>query len=98
MPYILKEFPALPSHRRRARRGPSTIRSSVPNVKVSWQITGVRQDAFAKANPMVVEEEKDPRLKGFYLHPEFYGAPAEKQTEWARHPQLMKSLQEQGAK
>ena len=70
------------------------IRSSVPNVKVSWQITGVRQDAFAKANPLVVEEEKDARLKGFYLHPELYGAPAEKQTEWARHPHTMKQLQE----
>jgi hypothetical protein len=71
------------------------IRSSVPNVKVSWQITGVRQDAFAKANPMVVEEEKEPRLKGFYIHPEFYGAAAAKQIEWARHPQMMKQLQEQ---
>jgi trimeric autotransporter adhesin len=70
------------------------IRSSVPNVKVSWQITGVRQDAYAKANPMVVEEEKEPRLKGFYIHPELYGAPAEKQTEWARHPQMMKQLKE----
>jgi hypothetical protein len=70
------------------------IRSSVPNVKASWQITGVRQDAYAKTNPMVVEEEKDPRLKGFYIHPEFYGALAEKQIEWARHPQLMKQLQE----
>ena len=72
------------------------IRSSVPNVKVSWQITGVRQDAFAKANPLVVEEEKDSRLKGFYLHPEFFGAPAEKQIEWARHPQMMKTLQTVG--
>ena len=70
------------------------IRSSLPNVKVSWQITGVRQDAYAKANPMVVEEEKDARLKGFYLHPEFYGAPAEKQIEWARHPAMMKMLEE----
>lgn len=70
------------------------IRSSVPNVKVSWQITGVRHDAFAKANPLVVEEEKDAQLKGFYMHPELYGAPAEKQTEWARHPQMMKKLQE----
>jgi len=71
------------------------IRSSAPNVEVSWQITGVRQDAYAKANPVVVEEEKEPRLKGFYIHPEFYGAAAEKQIEWARHPQLMKQLQEQ---
>ena len=73
------------------------IRSSLPNVKVSWQITGVRQDAYAKAHPMIVEEEKDARLKGFYLHPELYGAPAEQQLEWARHPQMMKQLQEHGS-
>jgi hypothetical protein len=45
-----------------------------------------------------VEEEKEPRLKGFYLHPEFYGAPAEKQTEWARHPQMMRQIKEQRQK
>ena len=42
------------------------IRSSVPSVKVSWQITGVRQDAFAKANPLVVEEESGPIVVGVY--------------------------------
>ena len=67
-------------------------------MKVSWQITGVRQDAYAKANPLVVEEEKDARLKGFYLHPEFYGAPTQKQIEYARHPQMMKMLQSAGSK
>jgi len=29
------------------------------------------------------------------MRPEFYGAPAEKQTEWARHPQMMNKLQEE---
>ena len=48
----------------------------------------MRQDAFAKANPLVVEEEKAPRLKGFYLHPELYGAPAEKQTVMGSPPAL----------
>ena len=71
-----------------------SIRSSVPNVKVSWQITGVRHDAFANANPLVVEEAKEAKLKGFYLHPGLYGAPAEKQIEWARHPQTKKTLKE----
>ena len=71
------------------------IKTSGPNVKVSWQITGVRQDAFAKAHPLVVEEEKDARLKGFYLHPDLYGAPEEKQIEWARHPDMMKRMKEQ---
>ena len=74
------------------------IRTSAPNVKVSWQVTGVRQDAYAKAHPLVVEEEKDDRLKGFYIHPEFFGAPPEKQIEWGRHPEMMKHMQEQQAK
>lgn len=33
-------------------------------------------------------------MKGFYIHPELYGAPPEKQIEWARHPQMMKKLQQ----
>src|SRR5580704_12320966 len=74
------------------------IRTNAPNVKVSWQVTGVRQDAYAKANPLVVEQEKDARLRGFYIHPELYGAPREKQIEWARHPQMMKQIQDMRAR
>jgi trimeric autotransporter adhesin len=70
------------------------IRSSVPNVKVSWQVTGVRQDAYAKAHPMVVEQEKEPRVKGYYISPELYGAPPNKQEQWAWHPEQMKRMQE----
>jgi hypothetical protein len=73
------------------------IRTSAPNVEVSWQVTGVRQDAYAKANPLVVEQEKEARLRGFYIHPELYGAPAEKQIEWVRHPETMKRIQEMRA-
>jgi hypothetical protein len=58
----------------------------------------VRQDAYAKAHPLVVEQEKEARLRGFYIHPELYGVPPEKQIEWARHPQLMKRIQEIQAK
>jgi hypothetical protein len=65
------------------------IRTNAPNVEVSWQVSGVRQDAYAKAHPMVVEEEKETRLRGYYIHPELFGAPAEKQIEWGRHPQIM---------
>jgi hypothetical protein len=74
------------------------IRTSAPNVEVSWQVTGLRQDAYAKAHPLVVEQEKEARLRGFYVHPELYGAPAEKQIEWARHPQMMKKIKEMQAK
>jgi hypothetical protein len=33
-------------------------------------------------------------LRGFYIHPELYGAPQEKQIEWARHPEMMLQAKE----
>jgi TGF-beta propeptide len=63
-----------------------------PGMEVSWQITGIRQDAWANAHRIPVEQEKEARLKGFYLHPELYGAPPEKQIEWARHPAIMRRI------
>jgi len=61
-------------------------------MKVSWQVTGVRQDAFAKAHPLQVEVDKPESEHGYYIHPELYGAPEEKSIEWARHPALMQRL------
>ena len=55
-----------------------TIKTDKPNVKVSWQVTGIRNDAYAKANPMVVEKDKAPNEKGKYLSPELFGQPKEK--------------------
>ena len=75
-----------------------SIKTDKPNVKISWQITGVRQDAYAKANPLVVEQEKDARERGYYIHPELYGASAQQSVEWARHPQMMRKIQETKAK
>jgi hypothetical protein len=42
-----------------------TISSNASNVKVSWQVTGLRQDSYAKAHPLVVEQEKPERERGF---------------------------------
>ena len=53
-----------------------SIRTDKPNVKVSWQVTGTRQDAFANANRIQVEVEKAPADRGHYLYPELVGAPA----------------------
>jgi hypothetical protein len=63
-------------------------------LKVSWQVTGIRQDAWANAHRIPVEEQKDARERGFYIHPELYGAPQEKQIEWAHNPELMKRTKE----
>jgi trimeric autotransporter adhesin len=51
------------------------IRTSLPNVEVSWQVTGIRQDAFANAHRIQTEVEKAPQDQGHYLHPELFGAP-----------------------
>jgi hypothetical protein len=40
-----------------------------PGLKVSWQVTAVRKDAYAKAHPLHVEEEKAPQDRGRYLNP-----------------------------
>ena len=52
-----------------------TIQTSVPNVKVSWQVTGIRRDAFADKHRIPVEEDKSPDERGTYLHPEEHGRP-----------------------
>jgi hypothetical protein len=66
------------------------ISTNASFTKVSWQVTGVRQDVYAKAHPLVVEREKTGVERGYYVHPELYGQPAEKQTQWARHREMMK--------
>ena len=50
------------------------IQTNEPNVKVSWQVTGVRNDPFANANRIEAEKEKEANKKGTYLHPELYGS------------------------
>jgi hypothetical protein len=55
--------------------GQFVIQTDQPNVKVSWQVTGIRQDPYARANRIVVEEDKPPEERGTYLHPEAHGQP-----------------------
>lgn len=53
------------------------IRTSEPAVEVSWQVTGIRHDAWANANRIPVEVEKSPTERGKYLHPDAHNQPAE---------------------
>jgi hypothetical protein len=55
-----------------------------PGLKVSWQVTGVRQDAFANANRIPVEEDKPDDELGTYLHPEAFGMSPELQVDRVR--------------
>jgi hypothetical protein len=52
----------------------TTAAPTKPGVEVSWQITGIRHEAYADAYRIPVEEEKPPQEQGHYLHPELFGA------------------------
>ncbi|HTS34963.1 MAG TPA: DNRLRE domain-containing protein [Candidatus Solibacter sp.] len=54
-----------------------TIRTNKRGVRVSWQVTGIRQDAFANAHRIPVEVEKPAQEQGRYLHPELFNASPE---------------------
>jgi hypothetical protein len=63
------------------------IAGGKPGGKISWQVTGIRQDAFADKHRIQVEVEKPVAEQGYYLYPEAYGQPEEKGVAWARkHP------------
>ena len=49
------------------------IKTDEPNIKVSWQITGIRKDAYANAHRIPTEVLKDSNERGKYLYPELFG-------------------------
>jgi hypothetical protein len=63
---------------REIKDGKFMIRTTKPHVKVSWQVTGIRHDAWANANRIPNEEEKPASEQGKYLHPELFGAGPDK--------------------
>ena len=52
------------------------IAGGAAGLKVSWMVTGIRQDAYANAHRIPVEEDKPAAVQGKFLHPELFGAPA----------------------
>ena len=59
------------------------IAGGKPHGEVSWQVTGIRQDAYANAYRIPTEEEKPAAEQGYYLHPEVFGQPASKSIQTA---------------
>jgi hypothetical protein len=54
-----------------------TTQTDKPSVEVSWQVTGIRQDAWAEKNRIANTVDKVGAEKGTLLHPEAFGRPAE---------------------
>ena len=54
------------------------IAGGTPGGKVSWMVTGIRQDAWANQNRIPIEQEKPADERGRYLHPAAFGLPLDK--------------------
>lgn len=65
-----------------------------PGIEVSWQVTGIRQDRFANANRIPVEEVKPPEEQGLYLHPEVWDKPEELGVSYATAPAIEREMRE----
>ena len=48
-----------------------------PGMEVSWQVTGIRHDAYARDHRIAVEEDKG-KERGFYIYPAGFGEPKDK--------------------
>ncbi|MCP4546952.1 MAG: hypothetical protein GY835_10855 [bacterium] len=49
------------------------IAGGSPGLKVSWQVTGIRHDAYAEKHRIPVEEYKPDHAQGTYLSPDAFG-------------------------
>lgn len=74
-----------------------TIKTDKPNVNVSWQVTGIRHDAYMVAHPMIVEQDKPKDERGTYSRSEDYGQPEEKSLFWKQNPKLAERLAREAA-
>ncbi|NQT26266.1 hypothetical protein HQ585_12990 [candidate division KSB1 bacterium] len=67
------------------------IAGGLPDLKVSWQVTGIRQDAFANANRIKVELEKSVDERGKYLHTDAMGLPESASLDYNRNMKMVES-------
>ncbi len=59
------------------------IATSQPNIKVSWEVKGVRNDAHMRMQPFVAEEVKSPADKGKYWDPAAHNQPESKRVSYS---------------
>jgi hypothetical protein len=70
------------------------IAGGTTGMKVSWQVTGIRNDPWANANRIQVEEDKPTLEQGYYIYPDLYGQEAEKGLTHLLFPEVEKNLKD----
>jgi hypothetical protein len=68
------------------------IKTDKPNVEVSWQVTGIRQDGYANAHRTPVEEDKPQSEQGKYLHPTELGQPASLGVDYEKQQKMQQAM------
>jgi hypothetical protein len=71
------------------------IKTNAANVEVSWQVTGVRHDAYANKHRIPVEEVKSESERGYFLHADAFNQPQERSLQFVRNPEMMQQIKEQ---
>ncbi|MBC7262448.1 MAG: hypothetical protein H5T63_10600 [Chloroflexi bacterium] len=71
------------------------IAGGKPGLKVSWQVTGIRQDPWANDHRIAVEEDKSPDEQGTYLYPAGYGQPEEMGLDYWRNRDILAQLEQE---
>jgi hypothetical protein len=69
-----------------------SIKTDKPNVEVSWQVTGIRHDAFAEAHRIQVEVEKTGSERGKYLYPKEYGVSETLGIDYEKNHRMMEQM------
>lgn len=68
-----------------------SIKTDKPGIKVSWEITGERNDNYAKAHRIINESIKPAEHRGRYLHPEAFGLAIERGVDYLITEELAKA-------
>ncbi len=68
------------------------IAGGAPGMEVSWQVTGVRHDAYANAHRIPVEEDKPQQERGKYLYPKEAGQPETQGVDYERRQRLERQV------
>ena len=82
----------------KVKRNRFKIRTNLPNIEVSWQVTGVRSDPVMKRHPFRAEQEKPERERGHYLHPELFNQTEGQSVDLARGSDSKKKLDQRETK
>lgn len=74
------------------------IAGGTSGMKVCWQVTGIRHDAWAQANPQEIEQDKSENERGYFLHPEALGYTTQKSIIEVRYARELGQFREEQQK